>query len=126
MGFGHLLKAARKKRGWTMADVAQRLEVSRGYVGQLELDMIVGLPRPQILEAIERELGVSREDIARASGHLGPSTTIDPYAEFKRLAELPTDDARYEELLKLPPGVLPALGVIARTLIARAIDPPNR
>lgn len=126
MGFGHLIKAARTKRGWSMADLAQRLEVSRGYVGQLELDMIVGLPRPHVLEAIERELGVRREDMARASGYLGPSTTVDPYAEFKRLADLASDDDRYQELLKLPPGVLPAIGVIARTLISRAIDPPDR
>jgi transcriptional regulator with XRE-family HTH domain len=125
MGFGYLIKDARRKRGWSITQLAERLDVGRGYVGQLETDR-VQRPRPEILQRIEEVLGVSREDIARAGGFLGPDVKLDPFAEFKRLAALPTDEDRYEALLRLPPDVVQALGTIAETMLRRGYDPPSR
>jgi transcriptional regulator with XRE-family HTH domain len=125
MGYGYLLKQARKERGWTITVAAERLELGRSYYAHLESDRINVL-RPEVLERIERVLGVSREEIARAAGLIGPPPAADVYDEIKRLADLASDEDRYAALLRLPPDVFQAIEVLAVSLVRAASRQAHR
>ncbi|GFP44078.1 hypothetical protein HKBW3C_03210, partial [Candidatus Hakubella thermalkaliphila] len=58
---GERLRAARLSRGWSLADLAGRLHVSKGYVSRLEC----GKARPALtmVAGLGRLLGIETEEL---------------------------------------------------------------
>jgi transcriptional regulator with XRE-family HTH domain len=117
---GQLIAQARKAKGWTQDDLAERLNVHRGYVGQLEAGTIK-LPGSERLAQLEQLLGISREDMLRAAGRLGPPETLDLLTELRRITSLPSHQDRVVALKQLPPEVLQAIEDLAVDVLRQAI-----
>jgi transcriptional regulator with XRE-family HTH domain len=107
-----LIKSARDAREWTQDDLAEAMGVSRGYIGQLETGLIKR-PRAKYMGLLERHLKLSREEILRATGELGPSVSTDVLAEIRRIARIPDHDDRMAELYLLPPEVIEVIESLA-------------
>ncbi len=58
-GLGQRIRQARKKKGWTMAELARRSGVSKDNVWHVERDLVD--PRSSRVVAIARALGVSAD-----------------------------------------------------------------
>lgn len=97
----NLIREARESKGWTQDDLAEATGTSRGWIGQLESGLIKR-PRPPYMEKLERALGLTREELLRATGVLGASVSVDILAEIRRIARIPDLDDRMAELDVLP------------------------
>jgi transcriptional regulator with XRE-family HTH domain len=103
--FAKLIQQAREAKGWTQQELAEAMEVSRGYIGQLETGLIKR-PRPQYIALLEKHLGLTKEEILRAQGQLGPQASIDLLAEIRRIARISDIEDRMAELEQLSPELL--------------------
>lgn len=117
---GDVIRQGRRARGWTQEQLADALGVNPGYIGQIETG-VVKLPGADKLAALEQVLGVSRADMLRAAGLLGPEDQLDLLAELRRIGTLPTDDAKIVALRLLPQEVQRALEVLARDTLRLAL-----
>lgn len=113
-----LVQEARARRGWTQEEAAEAMDVSRGWIGQLETGLIKR-PRPPFRKKLEEHLGITREDMARAVGEIGPAQTIDMWNEIRRIAAISEPEDQEEELRGLPPEVLRVLEGLAVNLVRR-------
>jgi transcriptional regulator with XRE-family HTH domain len=110
---GDVIREARRTKGWTQEKLAEAIGVNPGYIGQIETG-VVKLPGADKLEMLERSLGVSRANMLRAAGLLGPDEHIDVLAELRRIDALPNDESKIQALRQLPQEVQHALEVLAR------------
>lgn len=93
-GLGDYVRYARLQRGWTQADLGERIGVDRAYISQIETGARKW-PR-ELIPALSRVLGITQIDMARAAGLIddGPSVaearpTYDETAE--RLSRIVAD-----------------------------------
>lgn len=119
--FGQLIKQARENRRWTQDDLAERLNVNRGYIGQLEAGTIK-MPRPERLQLLEHHLGISREAMLRAAGRLGPAPQIDIMAELRRINAIDDPDTRVQALEDLPEDVQEVIRRLSLDFVRQAIQ----
>lgn len=117
---GDIIRQGRRTRGWTQEQLAEALGVNPGYIGQIETG-VVKLPGADKLAALEQVLGVSRADMLRAAGLLGPEEHRDLLGEIRRINTLPTDEAKIAALRQLPEEVQRALEVLARDTLRLAL-----
>lgn len=103
--FAKLIQQARETKGWTQNELAEAMGVSRGYIGQLETGLIKR-PRPKYVALLEKHLGLTKEEILRAQGQLGPEASTDLLVEVRRIARIPDLDDRVSELEQLSPELL--------------------
>src|SRR4028119_2487433 len=108
---GDVIRKARHTKGWTQEKLAEEIGVNPGYIGQIETG-VVKLPSAGKLELLERALGVSRADMLRAAGLLGPEEQIDILAELHLIVALPNDEAKIQALRQLPQDVQALLEVL--------------
>lgn len=118
---GDVVREGRRTKGWTQEKLAEAIGVNPGYIGQIETG-VVKLPGPDKLELLERALGVSRADMLRAAGLLGPDEQIDVLAELRRIDALPSDELKIRALRQLPQEVQHALEVLARETLRFAFN----
>lgn len=118
---GDVIRKARHTKGWTQEKLAEVIGVNPGYIGQIETG-VVKLPGAEKLELLERSLGVSRADMLRAAGLLGPDERIDILAELRRIDALPNDESKIQALRQLPQEVQHALEVLARETLRFAFN----
>lgn len=117
---GDLVSEARARKGWTQEEAAERLGVKRNWLAQLETDRI-DLPGPEYLEILERHYGVSREEMLRAAGYLGPPLAYDLLGEMRRIAAIDDLEERIEALRQLPPEVFLVIEAAAHGLLRRSV-----
>jgi transcriptional regulator with XRE-family HTH domain len=105
---GHLVKRAREAKGWTQQELANRMGIDAPYISQVERGKI-NLPEPDRLEAIERALGVSRAEMLRELGYLGPPDDFDFIEATRRVLSLESPDAQEAALMSFPDQYLAAV-----------------
>lgn len=110
--FAKLIQQARESKGWTQQELAEAMDVSRGYIGQLETGLIKR-PRPRYIALLEKHLGLTREEILRAQGQLGPNVPTDLLAEVRRIARIPDFEDRVAELEQVAPELLDLMESLA-------------
>lgn len=122
---GRQLAEARKAKNWTQEDVAEALQINRGYVSKLESN--AQIPSKQLLERIanlldlrtalppEAALTTLKEDLPARS------RTADHIKELKKISTLSPRSAQVAALRYLPWEVMeilleltPALEVLSR------------
>jgi transcriptional regulator with XRE-family HTH domain len=63
MGFGELLRAYRKRRGWTQVTLALRVGYDPSYISRLESDgNLRSPPKREVVLRIAKALGLNREE----------------------------------------------------------------
>lgn len=67
--FGEMVKEARDRKGWTVLELALRLGVAQSTVSRLEGDEYVQAPKPELMAAIERVLGIPQPVMLSAIGY---------------------------------------------------------
>ncbi len=117
--FAELIQHARESKGMTQQELAEVMGVSRGYIGQLETGLIKR-PRPKYTALLEKHLGLSKEEILRAQGQLGPQATTDLLVEVRRIARIPDVDDRVSELEQLSPELLELIESLALEHVRRS------
>lgn len=75
MGFYEDLKDIRKKKGYTIREVASRSGVSAAYISQLE-NGTRGVPSPDILMKLSEGLNSSYSDLMQLAGYLEPEANF--------------------------------------------------
>lgn len=71
VGFGRMMRDARRQRGIGVRELARRLRVSDAYISRLELGRS-SPPAPQRAVAIAAELGLDVDRFLAAAGHVAP------------------------------------------------------
>lgn len=118
---GDLVRAARTRNKWTQEELAERMGVDRNWIAGVETDRIQ-LPSPDRIELIEQHLGITRQEMLRAAGYLGPSTDADQlFAEISRIAALDSLSDRVAALRRLPPPVYALVEAMAVSLVLKSV-----
>lgn len=126
MNFADLIREARIKKGWTQDQLAEAMDVSRGYIGQVETGL-VRHPREKYLRLFEKHLNLTREQLLRAGGLLGAESKYDVMAEVRRIAAIDNLDQQEAELRQLPPELVQLMENMALQHVRRAFRrPPSR
>lgn len=123
MSLADLVREARLRKKWTQDDLAEAMDVSRGYIGQLETGL-VRHPREKYLRLLEKNLNLTREQLLRAGGLLGAETDFDVMAEIKRIAAIDDLDQQEAELRLLPSEVVQLMESMALQHVRRAFRRP--
>ena len=126
--FGELVRAAREARGLKGYELAQAIGRHPSYVSDLENGKRAEAPPPDVLAALERELGVSQARMLAAWGYdlgqtVGELRLADPRlrAIARRLPDLEEDELRHvERVIALRDAV--AQGVIAPKAIGWVVE----
>ena len=71
--FGTLVKEARERAGLRQGDLGERIGVGASTLSKYENGSFTYPPDPEVLEAIERELGVSKIALSSALGYVDPA-----------------------------------------------------
>jgi transcriptional regulator with XRE-family HTH domain len=108
---GDLISAARIRKQWRQADLAEAIGHTAGYIGQLEAGL-VKRPRPATLEKLEQALGISREAMIRAMGMIGPPPTVDVMEELRRLSAMRDIEQQADALRQAPEEVFEAIDLV--------------
>jgi len=111
-----VVKRAREKKGWSQEELAERLGVSKGWVGQVETGRI-DRPRPRYLALLEQHLGVSRDELARGMDMLGPAATGDVLVEIRRIRAIDDPVQRAQALRELPPDLYEMIEWLALDMV---------
>jgi transcriptional regulator with XRE-family HTH domain len=111
-----VIKRARESKGWSQEELAERLGVSKGWVGQVETGRI-DRPRPQYLALLEQHLGVSRDELARGMNMIGPAATGDVLEEIRRIRQIDDPKDRAQALRSLPPEVYEVIEWLALDMV---------
>ncbi len=122
---GEVVREARLRKKWSQEVAAERMGVDRNWLAQLETDRI-DLPKPERFELLERHLGISREEMLRAAGYLGPATDIELMSEFRRVATIEDLEQQMEALEALPNEVFVALEAMAHRLLRERLRADGR
>lgn len=117
---GDLVREARQRKHLSQEGAAERMGVERNWLAQLETNRIE-LPGPARFELIERHLGVTREEMLRAAGYLGPARDGDLYGEISRIAALDDLGDRMAALRRLPPAVFRVIEAMALALVRQSL-----
>lgn len=120
--FAKLIQQARESKAMTQQELAEAMGVSRGYIGQLETGLIKR-PRPRYIALLEKHLGLTKEEILRAQGQLGPQASIDLVAEVRRIARIPDVEDRVSELEQLSPELLEIIESLAVDHVRQTFRP---
>ena len=96
-----MIYRARKAKGWTQEELAERMGVLPAYIGQLESSE-KQLPKPDRFELLERVLEVPRAEMLRELGYLGPAESFDFISEARRVLQLPTPEEQEAALEAFP------------------------
>jgi transcriptional regulator with XRE-family HTH domain len=116
-----VIKRAREAKGWSQEELAERLGVSKGWVGQVETGRI-DRPRPQYLALLEQHLGVSRDELARGMNMIGPAPTGDVLTELGRIRQIDDPKLRAQALRDLPPEVSEIIEWLAQDMVREAFQ----
>jgi transcriptional regulator with XRE-family HTH domain len=111
-----VIKRAREAKGWSQEELAERLGVSKGWVGQVETGRI-DRPRPQYLALLEQHLGVSRDELARGMNMIGPAATGDVLVEIRRIRQIDDPKQRAQALRQLPPELYEVIEWLALDMV---------
>lgn len=116
-----VIKRARESKGWSQEELAERLGVSKGWVGQVETGRI-DRPRPQYLALLEQHLGVSRDELARGMDMIGPAATGDVLVEIQRIRAIPDPRQRAAALRELPKDLYEMIEWLALDMVRRTFQ----
>ena len=135
---GDKVKRAREARGWSQQELADRMQqvladqtgdpVTAAYISQVERGHIA-LPGPDRFAAFERVLGVSRVELLRELGYLGPAESFDFITEARRVLQLPTPEEQEAALEAFPLEylqILRAMVALASQLAFRGVGSSPR
>lgn len=67
--FGFLVRREREWRGLTTTLLAARIGISQSTLSRIETDKFAETPKPRVLHALSRELGLSPERLLHALGY---------------------------------------------------------
>jgi transcriptional regulator with XRE-family HTH domain len=112
-----LVQSCREKSGLTQTELDDRIGMRHGYIAKLESGGIKR-PGPQVLERLEKVLGISRHEMGQAMGNLPPDQDTVMYT-LERLSNM-TDEERAVAYSQLPKKWQTILDQIARTYLERA------
>lgn len=115
-----LVRAARARKKLTQEELAERMGVERNWLASVETGRIE-LPSPDRFELMERHLGITREDMLRAAGYLGPARESDLFAEITRIAALDNLTDRMDALRDLPPQVFDVIEAMALAMVRQSL-----
>lgn len=115
-----LVRDARNRNKWTQEELAERMGVERNWIAALETSRIE-LPSPDRFELLERHLGVTREEMLRAAGYLGPAREADLFAEISRIAAIDDLSDRMAELRRLPSQVFDVIEAMALAMVRQSL-----
>lgn len=115
-----LVKEARQRKKLSQEQAAELMGVDRNWLAQLETDRI-DLPSPDRFELLERYLGVTREEMLRAAGYLGPAREADLFAEIARIAAIDDLTDRMAELRRLPSQVFDVIEAMALAMVRQSL-----
>lgn len=118
---GQLIRNARESKDLSQEELAELLGVSKGWVGQVETGRI-NRPRAQYLALLEQHLGISRDDMARAMGMIGPEVTLDVQAEVRRLREIDDPKVRAAALRALSPDLFQVMEAMALDMVRQTFE----
>lgn len=111
-----LVKSAREAKGWSQAEAADRMDVSKGWVGQVEAGLIKR-PKTIYLDKLEKHLGIGRDEMARAMGVIGPAVSVDVLAEIRRIRRIADPKKRAAELRALSPELYAEIEAMAQEMV---------
>jgi transcriptional regulator with XRE-family HTH domain len=112
-----LVRNARRRVGLTQEELAEAIDKSFGYVGQLETGKI-GRPKPDTLRALSEALHVPLEALAIATDQLDDDNgEADLGVLLERLAAIPDVDARLQAWQMLPTPVRRSLVVLMQDVL---------
>lgn len=120
-----LVRQARVGKKWSQETAAEHIGVERNWIAQLETERI-DLPSRERLELLERHLGISREEMLRAAGYLGPAAKVDLMAEFRRISVIADLEDQMQALEALPPDVFVALEAMAHRILRQRFRQDER
>lgn len=92
-----LVRSRREAMKLTQSELAERIGCSREQITAIEAGR-VQLPSPEIAKGLERELGISEQDILRTAGYLTPEEKPSGAPSAEEEAEL----AMYRQLDRDP------------------------
>lgn len=118
---GQLIRNARESKDLSQEELAELLGVSKGWVGQVETGRI-NRPRAQYLALLEQHLGISRDDMARAMGMIGPEVTLDVQAEVRRLREIDDPKVRAAALRALSHDLFQVMEAMALDMVRQTFE----
>jgi transcriptional regulator with XRE-family HTH domain len=118
-GIGEFVQQARKRKRLTQEQLADVTGLSVGYLGNLERGA-VDRPKRPTLELLAAALDVSVNDLVVAAGMADPPTERDIEGEMRRIAALPTIEARMDALKLLSPVVFGLVEAWAIDLVRQA------
>lgn len=105
---GAIVLTARERAGLSQQELAKRLGVGQSRISQLEKNEIKR-PNPDLLEGLERELGISRRTMNIALGYLPEDSPFDLIDELRRINQIEDINQRALALAELPPEVQEAI-----------------
>lgn len=116
-----MIRDARNRNKWTQEELAERMGVERNWIAALETGRIE-LPSIDRFELLEQHLGVTREEMLRAAGYLGPAREADLFAEIARIAAIDDLVDRMAELRRLPPQVFDVIEAMALAMVRQSLE----
>lgn len=123
MTLADFVRDARNRRGMTQEQLAEAINKSFGYVGQLETGKI-DRPKADTLRALASALRVPLEDLLVATGQLDAQSAdgADPAALILQLDALPTREARLAAFRQLPLEVRRSIRRLMSDLFSEAAE----
>lgn len=115
-----LVRDARARKKMTQEEMADHMGVERNWLAAVETGRIE-LPSPDRFELLERHLGVTREEMLRAAGYLGPEREADLFAVISRIAALDDLTDRIAALRSLPPPVFAVIEAMALAMVRQSL-----
>ncbi len=79
--FGERLKARRKDKGLTLAELQALSGVDKSYLGRIEQGK--RFPSAHILRKLTEPLGIDERELLKMAGYLSPDGTDDRIGKFK-------------------------------------------
>ena len=79
--FGERLKARRKEKGLTFAELEAVSGVDKSYLGRIERGE--RFPSAHILRKLSEPLGIDERELLKMAGYLSPDKTDDRISKFK-------------------------------------------
>jgi transcriptional regulator with XRE-family HTH domain len=117
---GRLVQQARERKGWTQEVMAEQTGVSRSTIANIESG-VTKLPKTQQLEAIERHLDLSKEEMLRAAGRLDMPED-DVLEAMQQIDRLSTEAERLAVFRSLPASVQRAIRKLSADFLQAATE----
>lgn len=113
-----LIQRTREQKGLTQEGLAELTGISRSTIANIEAGN-TKLPKPPQLAALERHLGVTREEILRAAGQLDEPEE-DVLAAMYQIDRLSTEAERLDAFRSLPDPIRRAIRKLASDFLSAA------